>query len=92
MKKTKKMMTGGMSNPNARAVVTSSAKSLGKGPNTTVSKQTVPGGTSSGGVNTVPKDAVPAKQQYGGSTKSKMMYSGSTKGKMMMKKGGKKTR
>jgi hypothetical protein len=80
----KKMMTGGMANSNAKAVASKVATGISGGTNTPAKKQTSAGGTSSGGVNTPPTGAVPAGK-YGGKMKmgGKMNYGG-------MKKMGKK--
>jgi len=64
----KKMMTGGMANTNTKAVAAKVATGISGGTNTPVKKQTSPNGTSSGGVNTPPKGAVPARM-YGGKMK-----------------------
>lgn len=64
----KKMMTGGMSNTNAKAVASKVATGRSGGTNASAKKQTSAGGSSSGGVNTPPKSAIPSKG-YGGSMK-----------------------
>lgn len=64
----KKMMTGGMANTNAKAVASKVATGRSGSTNTPVKKQTSVGGTSSGGVNTPPKGAIPAAM-YGGKMK-----------------------
>lgn len=73
----KKMMTGGMANTNAKAVASKVATGRSGGTNASVKAQGSAGGTSSGGVNTPPKSAVPSKM-YGGkmSKGGKMGYGG----------------